>query len=135
MNKTNVPYFWRISKDKYNLKGSYCSKCEKYFYPKKFICSSCGKKNLPTEKLIPKGEIISFSEVKVAPESFDYQTPYILGLIKLEQGPLILSGIVDCSFSDLNIEAQVEGVLRKYNEMNGKGVILYGLKFRLVKKK
>ena len=41
------------------------------------------------------GEIYSYTTVQEAPEGFEDQAPYVLALVKLDEGPLITAQITD----------------------------------------
>lgn len=79
------------------------------------------------------GEIYSFTTVQDAPESFGAQAPYVLALVKLDEGPIITAQITDLEFDvPLQIGDRVEMVTRKLTTEGTRGVILYGYKFRKI---
>lgn len=78
-----------------------------------------------------KGEIYSFTTVQDAPESYAEQAPYMLALIKLEEGPIITAQLTDVD-GEVQIGDRVEMVTRKLATEGKKGMIVYGYKFRQV---
>lgn len=79
------------------------------------------------------GEIYSFTTLQEPPEGFDEQAPYMLALIKMDEGPLITAQLTDLDAGDtVQIGDRVEMVTRKLATEGGKGMIIYGYKFRKV---
>jgi hypothetical protein len=78
------------------------------------------------------GSIYSFTVVQEAPEGFDGQAPYVLALVKLDEGPMITAQITDLDDQPLAIGDRVEMVTRKLTTEGARGVIIYGYKFRKV---
>ena len=76
------------------------------------------------------GELYSYTTVYDAPAGFDQYAPYIVGLIKTEEGPLVTAQITDVDEEDLTIGMPVEMVTRKLRTEGAEGVIVYGYKFR-----
>jgi uncharacterized OB-fold protein len=77
------------------------------------------------------GEVYSFTVLQDAPQSFAEQAPYILALIKLDEGPIITAQLTDVD-GPLNIGDRVEMVTRKLSTEGPQGIIIYGYKFRPV---
>ena len=59
------------------------------------------------------------------------QRPYVLALIKLDEGPTITGQIVDADHEALEIGKRVRNVFRKVREDGKSGIIQYGYKFVL----
>ena len=77
------------------------------------------------------GVIYSYTTVQDAPEGFEAQTPYMLALVKLDEGPLITAQITDLDAPPA-IGDRVEMVTRKLTTEGARGMIVYGYKFRKV---
>ncbi len=78
-----------------------------------------------------KGEVYSFTTLQETPEGFDEQAPYVLALIKLEEGPIITAQLTDVD-GQVAIGDKVEMVTRKLMTEGARGMIVYGYKFRKV---
>ncbi len=76
-----------------------------------------------------KGKVYSFTTVQDAPAGFEEQAPYILALIKLDEGPTITAQLTDLD-GPVEIGMRVEMVTRKLRTEGRQGMILYGYKFR-----
>jgi len=130
--KLSIPGSWRRRKERYSLIGSFCSTCNNYFFPTRSVCPKCRRKGKIAEiQLKPEGEILSFTEVNVAPSGFEMSVPYILALVKLSDGPILLGEIVDAETDLIDIGKRVGVVFRKIREDGSEGVIHYGYKFVL----
>lgn len=77
------------------------------------------------------GEIYSFTTVQEPPEGFEDQSPYVLALVRLDEGPLITAQITDLDGLP-EIGDRVEMVTRKLTTEGPRGVIVYGYKFRKI---
>ena len=90
---------------------------------------------LQTEKFTfsGSGTIYSFTTVTDPPAGYEEQTPYVLALVKLDEGPLLTAQITDIAPDEPPaIGDSVEMVTRKLTTEGERGVILYGYKFRRV---
>ena len=76
------------------------------------------------------GTVYSFAVVRQPPAGYEEQSPYILALIKLTEGPLITAQITDCAAEQITIDMPVEMVTRRLRDMGPDGLIVYGYKFR-----
>lgn len=77
------------------------------------------------------GEIVSYTTLQEPPESFEEQAPYILALVKLDEGPTVTGQLTDVEGA-VQIGDRVEMVTRKLMTEGAKGMIVYGYKFRPV---
>ncbi len=76
-----------------------------------------------------KGEIYSFTTIQDAPAGFEEQAPYVLAIIKLDEGPMLTAQLTDLDGS-VEIGMRVEMVTRKLRSEGPQGMIVYGYKFR-----
>lgn len=77
------------------------------------------------------GQIYSYTTLQEPPAGFEENAPYILALVKLDEGPLVTAQITDVD-GVLTIGDRVEMVTRKLTTEGSKGMIVYGYKFRKV---
>lgn len=123
---------WRHIPQRYNLIGSKCTHCGEVYFPKRVICPECRRKGkLEDIKLSGNGKIHTYSIIHTPAEEFKVLSPYIVAIIKLEEGAKITSQIVDCGENDVEIGDEVEMVFRKIKAEGEEGVISYGYKFKL----
>ena len=76
-----------------------------------------------------KGTVYSYTIVQEPPEGYEEQAPYILALVKLDEGPLVTAQLTDVD-GGVRIGERVEMVTRKLTTEGKKGTIVYGYKFR-----
>jgi uncharacterized OB-fold protein len=134
-----VPKIWRKIPEYYNLRGKKCPQCNKLYFPARDVCKNCGCIKMQDHHFIGKGQIVTYTIIRTPVsdpegENSDFvcrNIPYVLAIIKLDEGPMLTTEIVDCQINEVNIGSRVEVVFRKILEKGEKGVIQYGYKFRL----
>lgn len=77
------------------------------------------------------GKLIVWTKIFVAPEGFEHQAPYLVGIVQFDEERLPLQ-IVDCDEKDLKINKLVKTVIRKIGKPKSEDVIEYGLKVKPV---
>ncbi|MBI2075695.1 MAG: Zn-ribbon domain-containing OB-fold protein [Candidatus Aenigmarchaeota archaeon] len=128
-HRSSVPMSWRLSKHRYGLVGSRCPGCSALFFPPRAICKSCGAEKTESFRFSGNGVIVSYTTIYAAPEGFEKSTPYNIGLVKLDEGPVITTQVVD---KNVSVGSRVRVVFRKISEGGKSGLINYGFKFELV---
>lgn len=63
-------------------------------------------------------------------DGFYKQTPYILAIVELKEGPKLTSRIVDCELDEVKINMPVKSAFRKIRESDEAGLIYYGYAFK-----
>ena len=73
------------------------------------MCSHCGSRALNWRAVSGKGRIASFTVVRRGVSSA-YEAPYVVALIDLQEGPRMMSQIVELNpdTTDLRVGAEVE---------------------------
>jgi uncharacterized OB-fold protein len=89
-----------------------CDDCGRVGFPPKFVCPACWSRSLSWTELSGLGVLRSFTEVLVAPTMFIAQAPYNLAVIDLDEGPRLLSRLVD-PYDSLTLDARVRLVIRR----------------------
>src|SRR5512137_1193803 len=121
--------FWRDNATRYNLMATRCCSCGKVTFPTKHVCPICHRRSIgKMEKfrLSGKGEVYSFTLVHDAPAAFELQKPYIVAMIKMDEGVMMTAQLSDCEYPDVKIGMRVKATLRKIGEEGAGGVIHYG---------
>lgn len=123
---------WRLIPQRYNLVGTECLKCKEKYFPPRQLCPNCRRSGEIREvKFSGEGEIYSHTTIHAPSEGFELIKPYMLAIIKLVEGPMLTTQIVDCKPEDLEIGKKVEMVFRKIIADGSSGIIRYGYKFKL----
>ena len=78
------------------LKLQRCLNCHAVqFYPR-VLCAMCSERDMVWINASGRGNVASFTIVRRALTE-GYEAPYVVALIDLEEGPRMMSNIVDCS--------------------------------------
>ncbi len=125
----SVPRFWRRLKNLYNLIGTRCEKCNEYYYPPRNMCPICRRSGLMVPfKFKGFGEVLTYTVMHSSTKDYAKQTPYILAIIKLDEGPNLTSQVI-CGHKDIHIGMRVKSTFRRLGEESERGMIYYGTKF------
>jgi len=117
-----------------SLMGCYCESCGKTFFPPQtYGCENCGglPEKLKLVDLKGSGELMSFATVY---KHFSpiIQTPFIMGSIQLEDGPVI-EAVIDCEDdSELRVGTKMKAVLVE-NEKDQNDTIFVDYRFTIDK--
>ena len=125
-----LPRHHRMRRTLYRLEGSACPSCAARFFPPLHVCPSCRKDGLRPFVFSGRGTLYSFTRVVQAPRGFGSLAPYSVGMVRLDEGPLITAPLTDVDGVDLAIGTPVEMVTRKIKDSTDHGYIVYGYKFR-----
>lgn len=78
------------------------------FYPRHW-CPGCFSHDLSWEKASGTGALVSYSIIYQAPfESYASDESYVLGIIKLAEGPQMMTNIINCRPEDVRVGMAVE---------------------------
>ena len=125
-----LPRYHRLRRAYYRLEGSRCPACETSYFPPRGICPSCRAGGLQPRAFSGRGTIYSFSRMNQPPRGFSEVGPYTVGMVRLEEGPLVVAQLTDVDGVEVSIGMPVEMVTRKIRENADNGYIVYGYKFR-----
>ncbi len=93
------------------------------------MCPGCRRNGLIVPfKFKGTGEVLTYTIVHSSTKDFTRHTPYILAIIKLDEGPRLTSQVI-CGHKDIHIGMKVKSAFRKLGEESEKGMIYYGVKF------
>lgn len=124
-----LPRYHRMRGTLYRLEGSRCGVCDRDFFPPRSICSGC-RGSLEPKAFSGHGTLYSFTRVTQPPRGFSSVGPYDVGMIVLEEGPMMAAQLTDTDGVDMTIGMPVEMVTRKVRDASEHGAIVYGYKFR-----
>jgi uncharacterized OB-fold protein len=122
---------WRRIKAVYNLQGRHCRTCGAKYFPPIPLCPKCRRKtDFIDFQLSGLGKIYSYTVIHDPPSGFKDLAPYVVALVRLDEGPLVLSQIVDANHEELKIGMSVQVVFRRIGDAGRTGVLRYAYKFR-----
>lgn len=89
---------------KNKLLGLKCDNCGAYTCPPKMTCQECAGTDLHVVEMGGKGEIATFTQTFVAPLGRECEAPYVIVLVKLDEGPWIMGNLINISPGDIGME-------------------------------
>jgi uncharacterized OB-fold protein len=115
VTEENRPFWEGCQQGKLLLQ--FCTQCQRYqFYPRLY-CMHCGFDRLRWVEASGHGVIYSYSIIhqNKSPE-FVNDTPYNVAIVQLEEGPRMLSDIVDIAAADLRVDLPVTVVFDRVTD-------------------
>jgi uncharacterized protein len=95
--------FWKAADDG-QLLLQFCGECgHRQHYPRN-ICTHCWSEDLTWTRAAGTGVVWAFTVVGIPghPAWVD-DTPYAIALVELDEGPRVMTGIVDCAPADVQV--------------------------------
>ena len=124
-----VSQHWRLTNQRYKLVGEVCPHCGVGIFPPRDVCPECAQPAQELYTFAGTGTVYSYTVVLNAPEGYQDQAPYVIALVKLDEGPMVLAQMTDLD-GEPEIGMPVEMVTRKLRTDGEAGIIVYGYKFR-----
>jgi len=107
VNADSAPY-WAGARDG-KLLLQRCGDCGTLRFFPRYLCTECGSDNAEWTEVSGKGRVHSFTIVhRAAFPEFQAQTPYVVALIDLAEGPRMMTNIVGDGALDVEIGDAVE---------------------------
>jgi uncharacterized OB-fold protein len=120
---------WRQRAARYRLEGQRARTSGEVRFPPE-PADAAATESWEAYALSGAGTVYSFTVVRQPPAGYEAQTPYILALVKLAEGPLITAQLTDCEAEHVAIDMRVEVVTRRLHDLGPDGLIIYAYKFR-----
>ena len=115
INDENRPH-WEAAKNR-ELVLQKCLDCGQFRYPPAPICPHCLSLNSEWAKVSGRGRVYTWTIFhQVYHPAFKDDVPYNVAVIKLEEGPQLLSNVVDCHNEDIYMDMPVEVVFEAVTE-------------------
>jgi hypothetical protein len=126
----DIARLWRQQPSNIRLVGSRCRSCELLTFPQRIRCAECSSTDLEPFKFKGTGTLLCATVVYEAPRGFAEQVPYVAGLVRLDEGPVVASMITDVEPQEAKAGMSVEMVTRRIRSCGEDDPIVYGYKFR-----
>ncbi len=99
------------------LRLQHCQRCEHVQFPPRKLCSGCFSPDVIWQAASGRGVIRSWSTVVMpgAP-GFEQEVPYLSALIRLDEGPTMLSVLRECSAQEVDFGAAVQVVFEQRSD-------------------
>ena len=85
-----------------------CRRCEGVQLYPRVICTHCGSLDLALVQASGRGVVYSHTTVEKSANPEFFTAPYIVALVRLEEGPTLLTNIVGADPADLLCDRQVD---------------------------
>jgi len=114
ITSTDKP-FWEAAK-RHELMAYRCLNCGT-FYSQATDCIACDNPQMGWVKVSGKGEVFTFCVYhQLYHPAWKEDIPYNVAWIKLDEGPLLMSNVVECKNEDIHIGMPVEVVFDDVTE-------------------
>lgn len=95
--------YWRGARDGKLLLQT-CRECGHAWHPPTPICPACQAKNYEWRPASGRGTVYSFTVVHHAAHvAVEKAVPYLVALVTLEDGPRVVSGILNCDADSVRV--------------------------------
>ncbi|WP_134705119.1 Zn-ribbon domain-containing OB-fold protein [Ammoniphilus sp. YIM 78166] len=106
--------FWEGAKDQ-KLMIQQCEECQKFIFYPRILCPHCFSEHVKWVEASGHGRIHSYTVVHKAMPPFKDQTPYVVGIIELNEGVRMMSRIVG-ERDQISIDKPVTVVYEKIDD-------------------
>lgn len=86
--------------------GTVCLRCGYKQYPPRSYCVKCRSKDVDFYELPKTGKLLTFTEVRVKPQTHSHYPDYIVGVVEVDGVKVV--GHVDAKFEDIRPEQEVK---------------------------
>ena len=95
-----------------------CTRCDHVqFYPR-LVCTACDARELAWTESSGRGAVRTFTVIRraVSP-AFEADVPYVVALVTLDDGPTMMTNLVDCDPNAVSIGQRVRVVFERRGEV------------------
>lgn len=96
----NLPFWEAAAGGQFVL--PYCKQCDQTHWHPRALCPTCRSSDLSWRPASGRAQVHSFSIVRRPP------TPYVLAYVQIDEGPILMTNIVDCEVDAVYIGMPVE---------------------------
>ena len=102
---------------KHQLLIQRCTQCGHYqFYPR-IICTACMSDGVEWVQASGHGQVLSFTVIhRAVSAAYKADVPYVLALIELDEGPTMMSNVVEIDAQNVAIGLPVEVVFEEWSD-------------------
>lgn len=100
----SVPW-WDATRDR-RLTVQRCRTCGAHQHHPRPLCTTCGGRDLTFVDAVGTGTVHSFTVVHRAPVA-DREVPYVVGIVSLDEGPRLMTELVDVDPDDVRCDQPV----------------------------
>lgn len=90
------------------LMAAKCKNCGKLILPPRPVCPACYSKEMEWVQLSGKGKVETYTVIHVAPPEFVDRIPYIVAVVRLEEGVKLPGIVTGVKPEDMRVGMDVE---------------------------
>lgn len=115
--------FWESCRERI-LRIQWCSACDRWqFYPR-YLCRHCGSLDIEWREVAGTATVETFSVVNRAEGAFAGLTPYVVAIVRLTEGPTMMTNVVGTVDAPLDVETVKIGMPVRVEFAEREGEIL-----------
>ena len=104
MSAANEPFFQGCERGELLLR--HCRACDETHFHPRVVCIHCGSRDLDWSRASGDATLVSYSVVRRAIQpQFKDRVPYVVAIVRLDEGPQMMSQVLDCDPDALKIGA------------------------------
>ena len=117
--KVSFAPFTKVSKfvdflDEGKIKGTICKGCGTFHFPPRGDCVRCLSSELEWKEISGECKLVTYTTIHAAPQGFEDDKPYILGMVDLEEGGRALGWIEGMNEEALDIGMSLKLEIKKH---------------------
>ncbi|HXH21624.1 MAG TPA: Zn-ribbon domain-containing OB-fold protein [Dehalococcoidia bacterium] len=102
--------FWEAAK-RHELVMPRCRRCDKLFFYPREVCPYCLQSDIDWQQVSGRGRLYSFTVIhQPANAAFLDDVPYIYAMVQLDEGPRMISNLVDIAPAEAKVDMPVVAV-------------------------
>ena len=102
--------FWEAAK-RHELVMPRCKLCDRLFFYPREACPRCLKTDIDWVQVSGMGRLHTFTVIhQPVHPAFQQDVPYIYAMVQLDEGPRMISNLVDCRPEDAQVDMRVTAV-------------------------
>ncbi len=105
--------FWQAAEDG-KLLIKQCESCGEYHYYPRVLCPYCMSDKTTWKEVNGTGSIYTYSVMR---KGF----PYAIAFVTLDEGPRMMTNIVDCDLDEVHIDQRVKVVFKQSGDQDNPG--------------
>lgn len=90
-----------------------CTACDTVVFYPRFVCSACHSTELVDFEASGRGSVYSYTVTSKGILEYADAGAYVLAMVELDEGPKMVTNIVDCDPGDIEIGQPVEVVFHR----------------------
>ena len=89
------------------LRVQRCLDCQHWRWTPQLACPKCWSERYEWARSSGRGELYSFTVVRRSVDPDRFEVPYVLAVVRLDEGPHLLTNLVECELADIEVGMRV----------------------------